>query len=297
MKRLTRTEAFRRTTQVASLVAGNLYLKGWATASIYTGRSKMFCIPGLHCYSCPSSVLACPVGSVQSIVSADGFLGGLASGRPEALAILGVLGFLLAVGFVAGRIACGWVCPFGFLQELLYRIPSPKISVPASWRAGKYVVLAVFVFLLPMALRLTPGAGGDPWFCKVICPSGTLGAGWPLVMLSGGEGVYQTGFLFSWKSAILVLVLLWSITSKRPFCRVICPLGAFWGLSGKLSVFRMRVDQNCVDCGRCGTVCPVDISIYREPASAECIRCARCVGVCPTGAVHLTSRPVEDTDR
>ena len=296
MGRFGRTEVLRRVTQLVSLAAGNLYIKGWADASIFTGGSKMFCIPGLHCYSCPSSVLACPMGSIQSMVSSDGFLGGLASGRPDALAILGILGFLLAIGFIAGRVACGWICPFGMLQELLYKIPSPKIEVPASWRAGKYLVLVLFVFLLPMILRAVPGAGGDPWFCKVICPAGTLEAGWPLVMMSGGE-VFQTGFLFTWKSAVLILVILWSITSKRPFCRVLCPLGAFWGVSGKLSVFRMRVSDSCVDCNKCRTVCPVDISINREPSSAECIRCGRCIGECPVDAIHHTARAGVETDR
>jgi polyferredoxin len=269
---------------------GNLYLRGWADASIYTGRSKMFCIPGLHCYSCPSSVLACPVGSIQSILSTNGFLGGVVTGRSDSLVILGVIGFLLAIGFVAGRIACAWVCPFGFLQDILYRIPSRKLTVPAAWRNGKYLVLLLFVVVLPMTLRMVAGAGGDPWFCKVICPAGTLFAGWPLVLIHGG-GTFQTGFLFTWKSAVLVLILLWSVTSKRPFCRVLCPLGAFWGLAGKASVFRMRVDDSCIECGRCRAVCPVDIAIFREERSSECIRCGRCVPECPVSAIsHSTGR-------
>jgi len=271
--------------QSASFLLANLSLKGWAGGSIFTGRSKMFCIPGLHCYSCPSSVLACPVGSLQSIVAADGFLAGIATGRADALAVLAVLGFLLAIGFVAGRVACGWVCPFGFLQDLLHRVPSRKLPVPAPWRHGKYLVLLLFVLVLPMTLRSAPGAGGDPWFCKAVCPAGTLWAGWPLVALHGSD-TFETGFLFTWKSAVLVLILLWAVVSKRPFCRVLCPLGAFWGLSGRVSLFRMRVADSCVACGRCRTVCPVDIAIFREQESPECIRCGRCIGVCPVGAVR-----------
>jgi polyferredoxin len=285
-------ERMRRLVQAASLVFSNLYLQGWISGTIFTGKSKMFCVPGLHCYSCPSSVLACPVGSVQNILSSEGFLGGIAAGRPDSIILLGVIGFLLTFGFLAGRIACGWVCPFGFLQELLYRIPFPKMTIPSSWRDAKYAVLLIFVVLFPLFLRSIPGAGGDPWFCKVICPSGTLFAGWPLVLFDGGETL-RTGFLFSWKTVVLVLVLLWSITSKRPFCRVLCPLGAIWGITGKASVFRMRVDSSCISCDRCRTVCPVDIAIYKEPNSAECIRCGKCITVCPVNAVHHDVRKPE----
>ncbi len=285
-------ERFRRLVQAASLVFSNLYLQGWISGTIFTGKSKMFCVPGLHCYSCPSSVLSCPVGSVQNILSSEGFLGGIAAGRPDSLILLGVTGFLLTFGFLAGRIACGWVCPFGFLQELLYKIPLPKLTIPSSWRDAKYAVLLIFVILFPLFLRSIPGAGGDPWFCKAICPSGTLFAGLPLVLFDGG-GTLQTGFLFSWKTVVLVLVLLWSITSKRPFCRVLCPLGAIWGITGKASVFRMRVDSSCISCDRCRTVCPVDIAIYKEPNSAECIRCGKCITVCPVNAVHHDAKSPE----
>ncbi len=271
--------------QFASLLLSNLYFKGWLDGSIFTGRTKIFPIPGLHCYSCPSSVLACPVGSLQNIISSEGFLGGLSSGRADALVILGILGILLALGFLAGRFACGWICPFGLLQDLLYRIPTPKFTVPATWRNAKYAILLLFVIYLPMFVRRVPGAGGDPWFCKVICPSGTLTAGIPLVAYDGGE-TFQLGFLFSWKVAVLLVILVWSVTSRRPFCRTICPLGALWGLAGKISVFGMRVDDSCVRCGKCRTVCPVDIAIFEEPNSAECIRCGRCIDACPVNAIH-----------
>ncbi len=278
-------ERLRRTAQFGSLLLTNLYVQGWINGTIYTGRSKMFCIPGLHCYSCPSSVLACPVGSVQNIVSSDGFLAGLTSGRPDSLIILGVLGFLLTVGFLAGRLPCGWICPFGLIQDLLHKIPFPELRIPAAWRDSKYAVLLIFVFLLPLTVRAVPGAGGDPWFCKVICPSGTLTAGVPLVLHDGGR-TFQPGFLFTWKAALMVLILLWATTTERAFCRFLCPLGALWGLAGKVSVIRMRVDDSCINCGSCRKVCPVDIAVNEEPNSAECIRCGKCIDICPVNAVH-----------
>lgn len=278
-------ERVRRIVQTGSLLASNLYFQGWLSGTIFTGRSKMFCVPGLHCYSCPSSVLACPAGSLQNILASDGLAAGISTGRPDALILFGVLGFILTIGFIAGRVPCGWICPFGLLQDMLNKIPSPRIRIPSSWRDAKYAFLLIFVFLLPLTLRTVPGAGGDPWFCKAVCPSGTLSAGLPLVLHDGGE-TFQLGFLFTWKTVVLVLVLLWSITSRRPFCRVVCPLGAIWGLAGKVSVYRMRVDPSCVKCGRCREVCPVDIAIYQEPDSAECIRCGRCIDECPVNAIH-----------
>ena len=281
---LRRREFARKAVQSASLLLSNLYLSGWINGTIFSGRSKMFCIPGLHCYSCPSSVLACPLGSLQNFFASPGFAGGIATLRADALAVFAVAGFLLAIGFAAGRIACGWVCPFGLLQELLYRIPLPKVPVPAGWKQAKYAVLIIFVVLLPLFLRPVQGGGGDPWFCKAICPDGTLVAGWPLAAIDGGE-TFQLGFMFTWKSTLLVLVLVWAAVSKRPFCRVLCPLGAIWGLAGKVSLFRMRVTRECIRCGKCREACPVDLEIWKAPSSAECIRCTRCIPACPVGCI------------
>lgn len=282
--RLGRFRARRKAVQFGFLAATNLYLVGWLRGSIYTGLSKMFPIPGLHCYSCPSSVLACPVGSMQSLVSAPGFLAGLSSWRPDALALVGLLGLVLLPAFVAGRIACAYVCPFGLLQELVYRLPVPRIRVPASWRAGKYLMLVLFVFALPMLVRPVPLAGGDPWFCKVVCPAGTSLAGWPLALHDGGSTL-NLGWLFGWKTAVAALTLAWFAFSRRPFCRVLCPLGALWGAAGKVSLLRMRVSDSCLDCGKCRDACPVDIQINREPNSAECIRCGECARICPVDAI------------
>lgn len=276
----------RKTVQFAALLATNPHLTGWVDGTIYTGASKAAMIPGLHCYSCPSSVLACPAGSLQSILATPGFWGLLATGRPDALIVLGVMGFIALVGLIAGRFACGWFCPFGLLQELLYKIPLPGISFQESLRPAKYAMLFLLVFALPAFLRPVAGGSGDPWFCKAVCPAGTSLAGWPLVATS--DGVFQLGFLFWWKSAVAVLVLLWATVIERPFCRTLCPLGAAWGILGKVSVFRMHVSDACISCGKCGVVCPMGIEIYKTPSSAECIRCGRCEKVCPVDAISHT---------
>jgi polyferredoxin len=279
----------RKAVQFTALLGTNLHLNGWVTGSIYTGYSKVAFIPGLHCYSCPSSVLSCPAGSLQSILALPGFWGVLATGRPDALVLMAVLGFLGVVGFLAGRFACGWFCPFGLVQDILYKIPSPKFGFQDSLRPAKYALLFIMVLALPAFLRTAPGGAGDPWFCKAVCPAGTALAGWPLV--SASPDSFEIGFLFWWKSSLAVLILLWAVTVERPFCRALCPLGAAWGLMGRVSLFRMRVTSACISCGKCTSVCPMGISIYLEPHSAECIRCGKCIKVCPVQAIsHSAGR-------
>lgn len=274
----------RRAVQLAALLGSNLHVQGWVTGGIFTGLSKMFFTPGIWCYSTPSAVLSCPAGSLQALLASPAVLGALATGRADALAVLAPLGFICAVGLAAGRFPCGWICPFGLVQELLHSVPSPRLSLPSGLRPLKYGMLALFIVLLPILMRPSPGAPGDPWFCKAVCPAGTSLAGWPLVSLAP-EGTYATGFLFSWKTAIAVAVILLAVTSERPFCRFLCPLGAAWGLLGKAAVVRMRVSNRCVKCGRCRQVCPMDIGIWEDPSSAECVRCMKCVGVCPVKAI------------
>ncbi len=274
----------RKAVQFAALLGTNLHFSGWVTGGIFTGLSKMFFIPGLWCYSTPSSVLACPAGSLQAILASPMILGALSSGKPEALALLAPIGFIAAVGLSSGRLACGWVCPFGLVQELLNRLPLHRIRVPEGFRPLKYAMLFLFVLLLPLFLRGSPGAPGDPWFCKAVCPAGTALAGWPLVSMDNA-GLFRTGFLFIWKSSLAVVVIVLAASVQRPFCRYLCPLGAGWGLLGKVSVLRMRVSDACVRCGRCESVCPMGIGIWKAPSSPECIRCMRCVGECPVKAI------------
>ena len=274
----------RRAFQYASLVLGNLYLSGWVSGSIYTGRSKMFCFPGLHCYSCPSSVLACPLGALQNLLAYPGFLQGMSAGTRDSATLLAVLGFVAVLGFLAGRIACSHLCPFGLLQDLLARLRRHSVPIPKGLEPARYAVLLVFVLFLPLWLRSVPGGGGDPWFCKAVCPAGTIEAGWPFAAFDGGRTLHL-GFLFTWKSALAVLVLVWSVFSRRPFCRVLCPLGALWGLAGKVSLWRMVVSDDCTSCGICAADCPVDMDPRESPGSTACIRCGQCVASCPKGAI------------
>ena len=188
-----------------------------------------------------------------------------------------------------GRFVCGWLCPFGLVQDLLHKIPlfHKKKNLPGHrfLRYGKYLVLGVFVILLPMTVVGVTGMG-DPWFCKYICPSGTLFGGLPL-LASNPTLRAAAGWLFSWKTLLLVAIVLLSIRYYRPFCKYLCPLGALYGMFNPVSLYRLRVDQSeCVHCGKCQQVCGMDIPVWEKPNSIECIRCGSCKASCPTGAIH-----------
>ena len=252
----------------------NANLKGFVTGNIYQGNTKQFCAPGINCYSCPGAVGACPLGSFQGSFSAD----------RSTLFYVG--GILLLYSILFGRMICGWLCPFGLVQELLHKIPTPKLKKSPVTRVLsylKYVILVFFVLIVPImyAFRNTP----LPAFCKYICPAGTLEGGIGLLSNAVNESYFSMlGPLFTWKFLLMVSILAGCVFIFRLFCRFICPLGALYGLFNKLSVFGVKVDNSkCTNCGLCLNHCKVDI---KEVGDQECISCGECIGVCPTKAIH-----------
>lgn len=201
-----------------------------------------------------------------------------------------VVGYVALIGLITGRFICGWLCLFGLIQELLYKIPTRKITVPDKvdkpLRYLKYVMLAVMVFALPFFVRSEYGVGA-PFFCKYICPVGTLEGGIPLVLMN--DMLRSTlGWLFRWKFFLLILCIVSSVFIYRPFCKYICPLGACYGLLQKVSLVRMHVDeQSCVDCGLCARTCKMNVDPHKTPNSNECIRCRECINACPMHALSM----------
>ena len=271
----------RKAVQLGWGLLTNAHITGFVKGTIYQGPLKNFCVPGMNCYSCPGALGACPIGAMQSLFDA----------RRRKFAF-SVVGYLAALGLLVGRFICGWLCLFGLIQELLYKIPLPKLKVPKKidrvLRYLKYAVLLILVFLLPFVWRSELGVG-EPFFCKYLCPVGTLEGGVPLVLLQE-QLKSAAGFLFRWKFALMALVLLSSVYIHRPFCKYLCPLGAFYALFQKVSVLRLKLDkEKCVSCGKCEKTCPMDVAVTRDPNSAECIRCGACVRACPAGALHFGS--------
>lgn len=192
----------------------------------------------------------------------------------------------ILLGVLLGRFICGFLCPFGWFQDLLHKIPGKKFSTAKlkPLRYLKYVILVVFVILLPAFVTNSLGMG-DPFFCKYICPQGVLEGAIPLALANSGIRA-ALGHLFTFKFTILALFIILSILFYRPFCKWICPLGAIYSLFNKVSFLKIQVDhEKCVGCQKCSRVCKMDVNVVDTPNHPECIRCGECMKACPTDAI------------
>ena len=267
----------RKLIQLYSALLYNAHLRGFIDGEIYQGKAKAVCVPGFNCYSCPGAVGACPLGSIQNaLASADHRAGWY------------VLGIIMIFGLSLGRTICGWLCPLGLIQELLHKIPTPKIKKSRITRALsylKYVILAVFVVAIPMWYGIKHDLA-VPGFCKYICPAGTFEGAIGLLSNPGNAGYFSMlKILFTRKFVIMLIIGLACIFCYRSFCRFICPLGAIYGLFNKLALVSVKVDENrCNSCGACVRNCQMDV---RHVGDHECIHCARCISSCSQNALSF----------
>ena len=266
----------RRIIQLYAALLTNANLKGFGSGKIYMGNVKVVCAPGLNCYSCPAASAACPLGALQNALAAS-----------KTRMPYYVVGILLLYGFLFGRWICGFLCPFGLIQDLLHKIKTPKLKKSRFTRVLsylKYVILGVFVIGIPLIYALQKIPFTLPAFCKYICPSGTLlGAGGLLANKANDSMFSMLGPLFTWKFLLLVVFIVGAIFIYRFFCRFFCPLGALYGLFNKISWVGMKVEQpRCTNCGLCIGKCEMDVL---HVGDQECIACGKCVNACPTGAI------------
>jgi len=284
-------------TQLVSLVLLNSWI--WGPAGRYV------CVPVLNCYACSLATTACPIGSISAFA--------LVSQIPYY--IIGTLGL---VGATMGRFFCGWVCPFGFLQDLLFRIRTRKFRLFRGANALKYLLLFGLVIAAPRFLEEPPPPPIPAWamgqpgappaasqtptptgsdrvvkqtspsydYCALICPAGTLEAGVPALVIN--RAVREKMTPKSWmKLGILAFVLVLMVFSRRSFCRMLCPLGAAMALCSRASLLRLETDRSrCTRCHKCVSACPTRARQVPEPtrrkeATAECLNCLDCVKVCP----------------
>ena len=272
----------RRMVQLYAALLYNAHVRGFVEGNIYTGTAKYACVPGLNCYSCPGAVGACPLGALQNALASSGHRAGFY-----------VLGILLLYGVILGRTICGWLCPMGLVQELLYKIPTFKLrknSVTRVLSRLKYLILAVFVVALPLGYGLKYDLP-LPAFCKYICPAGTFEGAVDLLSNPVNEDKFGLlGFLFTGKLTIMVAVGLACVFCFRSFCRFLCPLGAVFGLFNRLNLIGVKVDEGrCNHCGACVRGCPMDV---RRVGDHECISCGTCIESCSRRAITLRAGTV-----
>ncbi len=254
----------RRITQTLSLL---LLHSSWGP------ELKWFCNPVLSCHSCVLSWFACPIGVY---IHYSGYH----------LFPFIALGMVLLLGIVFGKLFCGWVCPFGFLQDMLHKIPTRKLTLPKWTSHIKYLVLVLMVFLIPFFL----GEETMYSFCR-ICPASALQVTLPNLFSSGSLILPLATIV---KLTVLIVVLLAVIFSRRAFCKVLCPIGAILAPLNLLSFWKVKLPtDNCISCDKCDEVCPSTISPSSRIAkgvvsnrSLDCIVCHDCRTVCPQKAVE-----------
>jgi len=282
------TSVKRKLFQLIVTLASNGNFRGFATGTVYSGKLKQVCVPGLNCYSCPGALGACPLGALQSMLADPGYKMSFY-----------VIGLLTAFGITAGRWICGWLCPFGFLQELLYMparfaakhrkasvIFLRKFHAPFTLRYVKYVFLLLLVILLPIFLTDEFGFGA-PYFCQWICPSGTIMGALPLFFANPSLSVF-IGPLFYLKISAAALIVAGSLASNRFFCKYICPLGAIYGLFNRIALTRLVFcGGDCSSCGKCADVCSMGIDPRNSSHRMECICCGKCAKQCKQNALHM----------
>ena len=266
----------RRIIQLYAALLTNANLKGFKTGYIYQGGVKNVCAPGLNCYSCPAASAACPLGALQNSLASS-----------NARLPYYMFGILLLYCILFGRWICGFLCPFGLIQDLVHKIKTPKLKKSRFTRIAsylKYVILVVFVGIIPVIYAFQAGSLPVPAFCKYICPSGVLLGAFGLLSNEVNNDMFQMlGPLFTWKFVLLVVFIVGAIFIYRFFCRFFCPLGALYGLFNKISLLGIKLDKpSCIHCGLCVGKCEMDI---RHVGDHECISCGKCVNVCPTGAI------------
>ncbi len=266
----------RKLIQLYSALLFNANIKGFFHGSIYRGNVKNACVPGLNCYSCPGASGACPLGSLQN-----------ALGTSEKRAPYYVIGIIVLYGILLGRTICGFLCPFGLIQELLYKIKTPKLKknrFTKLFSYFKYVILVFLVVIVPILYGIRNVT--LPGFCKYICPAGTIEGAFGLLSNKVNESeLARLGPLFTWKFMLAVSIVVGSIFIFRLFCRFLCPLGALYGLFNRISILGIKLEKpKCTDCGLCISKCKMDIS---QVGDHECISCGECISVCPANAIRF----------
>jgi ferredoxin-type protein NapH len=233
-------------------------------------RMHGICAPVFHCYACPLAAFACPIGVIAQLTAVHIL---------PAMAI----GLLTVVGATLGSLLCGWVCPFGFLQDLAAKVPTPRLQLPKWTGYFRYVVLIIAVLAIPWFF------GEEHWlFICRICPAGALEAAVPSMadQALAGQPIIMPGAI---KLTILVLFLIAIFFVKRPWCRLLCPLGGVFSAFNHVSAFFLRINKDkCTDCRQCRNLCQYNIEPDKTPNNIRCIRCLECTkcgpdAIAPTG--------------
>lgn len=227
-----------------------------------------------HCDACPLAGFACPIGTLARFSSA------------HMLPLL-TIGVLVVVGMAVGSLVCGWACPFGFLQDLLGRIPTPKVRLPNWLGLGRYMVLLTLVLWIPYQF----GQESPLYVCSV-CPAGAVEASLPRAGMAAAAG--ETIYWMSPQKAIITgVILIAALFVHRPWCTVLCPLGGILALFNRFSLFYLRFEASgCSECNLCRSRCKYGVKVDQSINNTSCIRCLECTA-CPGVRNALAPRSLD----
>ena len=233
-------------------------------------RLHTMCSPVFHCYACPLSTFACPIGVIAQFSALHIF--------PFV-----AVGLLIGLGALFGSLLCGWACPFGFLQDLVGKVPTPKFDLPKWAGYSRYAVLIGTVLAVPYFF----GEEHALFVCRV-CPAGALESAVPNMVgqaIAGEEIIWPNALKLIIFGAFLIAVFF----VKRPWCKLLCPLGAIFSLFNRVSAFFLRFDADeCTDCRHCHKLCEYGIEPDKSPNDSRCVRCLECTR-CGPDALSLGS--------
>ena len=232
-------------------------------------RMHTMCSPVFHCYACPLATFACPIGVIAQFSALHMF---------PFIAI----GLLLFVAGTLGSIICGWVCPFGLLQDLAAIVPILRLKIPHWMGNIRYVMLLGSVILVPYFF----GEEHALFICR-ICPAGFLEKAVPDMATAAVQGnpiPWPNAIKFSIIGVFLIAIFV----TIRPWCRILCPLGVIFGFFNRFSIFSMKLeDHSCTQCGQCRTLCTYGGKPDKGTNSDNCLRCLECTK-CGPGALQAS---------
>jgi len=197
---------------------------------------------------------------------------------PDPMVKVVAFGFFIMLAIIGNKIICGWACPFGALQELIYSIPIlrkiKKRKLPFVFtntiRACLFIAMLLFLF-------------------------GIIGGrrGFVIYHYVNPFNLFNLDFETFSILLTVIIALLVSFTIYRPFCQFICPFGLISWIAERFSIFRVRIDkEKCTQCGACIKACPLEAAegrVDRKRLPADCFSCARCLNICPVNAIQYTS--------
>ncbi|MCP4651329.1 MAG: 4Fe-4S binding protein [PVC group bacterium] len=197
---------------------------------------------------------------------------------PDPMAKVIAFIFFIILAVIGNKIICGWACPFGALQELIY-------SIPILQKIKKKKLLFVITNTIRTCL----------FIAMLLFLFGIIGGRKGFVIYHHVNPFNLFNFDFETFSILLtvIIALLAAFATYRPFCQFICPFGLVSWIAERVSIFRVRIDkEKCTQCGACIKACPLEAAEGRvkgKKLPADCFSCARCLNVCPVDAIEYKS--------